>query len=629
MRAGFAQNTSWGHLAAVLVVSLVLTLPAFIGTSETIGQATTAGPATGQPGLNPPSSTLPTRPPSTVGVETSTQPAIVTLGVIVDSLTPESRDSEIYRGLQWAIIDQAELPEIQVAGRPTSFAISKAEVDGTASDAINATAVFVADRSVDFVVGSIGADEVDMGTILTTKPFEMWEQQGSKGDNPAVINSVQDDDAPGESVLQVALNGHSRTFRTFKIFPYDGVSQIGLKFRTKIIRHESPGGAYVYLRGRKADGKEVARIYYTLLENWDSKTSSPDENRGYYTVRTDFPEPELGVWIENSVLPVAQFEKEFPGVWESLRIASLELELSAWTDNAVTVRFGEPSLRVENGIRSPAGIQVVTEPSGNLLLAYHELLSPLAGDNTFIVMPSTLATMQAVYTSLEEAHPEVGNIAIIRLQARDFLETEIIREVISNTFALTGIKMTSEVPYVIDMDGLAESLAPALETNPSVLDLGNLSFDDQTRIIAAAGRSGFNGFVVSYNAYGPGFFGHVDLDLNQIKAWLLPGVEWSNPDVPRPLQQLAENYLDLFDTTPSLDTAFAHEIILPSLIKALESADSGDSASTIAGMATASWNTAFGKARFILGGEGVSSQVSVLIPVSEVSQNGVMFLGLR
>ncbi|MDY6893965.1 MAG: hypothetical protein SVO01_00885 [Thermotogota bacterium] len=156
-----------------------------------------------------------------------------------------------------------------------------------------------------------------------------------------VVLLTEKDNYSGKFSAEISSGEHSNT-RIYKDFEYDGESQIGIDLWMNIVEREEPTGAYVYIRGYDRNGIEKARIIYYTYDNWDHKTSTPEENsQTFYVVKTDLGDPPYNTWVNVNRNSRGDFDEEFPHVWDELDITKIRVDLYCWGDGAITARYDD------------------------------------------------------------------------------------------------------------------------------------------------------------------------------------------------------------------------------------------------------------------------------------------------
>jgi hypothetical protein len=121
----------------------------------------------------------------------------------------------------------------------------------------------------------------------------------------------------------------------------------------KVVSQTPPSGAFIYLRGYDAEDVERVRIIYFVYDNWDTPTGAPkDHGWGpYYSLKVNMGVPVLNTWISVNKNPRAEFEARFPGVWETLNLTRIRVDLYNWGENEITSRCDD--IRITGFLDNP------------------------------------------------------------------------------------------------------------------------------------------------------------------------------------------------------------------------------------------------------------------------------------
>ncbi len=183
------------------------------------------------------------------------------------------------------------------------------------------------------------------GADFESGNFESWTTRNMANGTVRVTNL---DSTQGDFAAEIVLPSHGRESGVYKDFGYDGRSPINISASMKIVSQEPPSGSSIYVYGYDANDVEKVRIIYHMYDNWDWPTGSPadmkhgtDQDISYYVLRHDLGDPPLDTWINVNRNPKDEFEERYPGIWDSLNLNRIRVELTAWGDAPLVSRYDD------------------------------------------------------------------------------------------------------------------------------------------------------------------------------------------------------------------------------------------------------------------------------------------------
>ncbi len=187
---------------------------------------------------------------------------------------------------------------------------------------------------------------IEEGVGFETGYFSGWLTEVPTGGSI----QISTDSHNGEYSAEISLPGSALEARLYKDFLYDGENSINIKAWMKVVSRTPPAGAFIHLRGYDASDVEKVRIIYHTYDNWDWSTTSPEaikEAHGmevpYYVLKTHLGDPPYNTWLEVDQNPRNEFEARFPGVWETLNLVKIRVELTTWSNGEITARYDDIS----------------------------------------------------------------------------------------------------------------------------------------------------------------------------------------------------------------------------------------------------------------------------------------------
>ena len=179
-----------------------------------------------------------------------------------------------------------------------------------------------------------------------TGGFGSWVAVRTPQDNARSIEITSTDSHSGEYAVELVISGEAGSAHLYKDLDYDGDSYINFDAWLKITSHTPPAGAFVSLYGYDAQDVERVRIIYHAYENWDVPTGIPGEWTDYgdypfYSLKVSLGNPEIGKWTQIDGNPRDEFEAHFPGVWESLDLVRIRLDLNSWCNGEIATLFDD------------------------------------------------------------------------------------------------------------------------------------------------------------------------------------------------------------------------------------------------------------------------------------------------
>jgi len=503
------------------------------------------------------------------------------------------------------------------------------EVAGGEDDLLPAAEELISRGEPHVVVSATPTANGSQGAILDDSALALWEQRGSLGEQPAIIRSVRQEDVAGNAALEITLEGISKEAQVFRDFPYDGSSPISFSVQMQVVQHEPLGGAYIYVRGYNEDGLERLRMIYTLYENLDTPTSGPSEDQAFFSLKIPLSQPNLGDWTEVSQDVAADFNEVFPGVWNTLELQHIRLELSAWSDAVVTAKFANPDLIIGGRHQMHVGVQNITEPEGMPLLTTNDTTVLLSGTNTFLITPSVEQRIRALYKATASRLTEGWRVGQIRYG------TDSEGAVLAILTLLASDNQETPLPVLVSEhsvthNNLPNALRSLIEASVDVIDLGNVEITAALRIVQVAEEMGFDGlFLVASLESIQDLQGRLE-SLGVNGRILLPGLPTDPSGLPEPLQELVVSYGERFGGSPDLRDIYPREIIIPAITAAFQRTDlsfvENQLTTALQGI---EWETTLGLAYFEASkSAGGAWQVVVPIPVVLVGSDLVEFLGV-